>query len=416
VLFEGKGRTALDLKQRLTMLRRQRGDVASGTDTPLASPVPVEQRLQRLHGRPRSQMLHTTDAQDTARLLGGTQVADGLIVVEQQFPLSHQHGKHRFETLRPHLAFHLPGEPSPSTEQLVFMDTETTGLAGGTGTLAFLLGLGRIQDETFYLRQFFLTGFRGEAALLQAAREWIDGRAYLVTFNGKSFDAPLMATRYRLADIPDPFADMHHLDLFHPTRRAFQHQWPDCRLQTVERRLLGFHRQGDLPAYLVPEVWFAFVRRGSTRQLPAILAHNRWDLMSLATLLPSLTEAFTSPSTSGADIVAVARYWLQRGEEQTALAQLQAQEDQLTTTGLLELARLYRRRQAWSHAVAIWQRLAEQDCTEALACLAKYNEHVRHDYTAALQLTRRLRYLERHRGDHRQREQRLVSKRDRSSA
>lgn len=403
----------MDLKQRLTVLRRQRGDAAPDSATSPAPPAAVDQRLQRLYGKPRAQISHLKHEQDVARLLGGDQVADGLIVVEQQFPLSHQHGKRRFESLRPHLAFHLPTASSSSTEQLVFMDTETTGLAGGTGTLAFLLGLGRIEDETFCLRQFFLTGFRGEAALLQAAREWIDGRACLVTFNGKSFDAPLMATRYRLSGIPDPFADMHHIDLFHPTRRAFRSQWPDCRLQTAERRLLGFHRQGDLPAYLVPEVWFAFVRRGSTRQLPAMLAHNRWDLMSLATLLPSLTEAFVSPGESGADIVAVARYWLQRGEEQTALAQLRAQQDRLTTTGLLELARLYRRRHAWAHAIPIWQRLAEQDCTEALERLAKYNEHIRHDYTAALQLTRRLRHLQRHRGDHRQREQRLLSKRDR---
>ena len=402
----------MDLKQRLTMLHRQRGAVASDSAAPPPVPAPVAQRLQRLSGRPRPQTPHSTDAQDVAQLLGGTQIADGLIVVEQQFPLSYQHGAHRFEALRPHLSFHLPAT-SPSAEQLVFMDTETTGLAGGTGTLAFLLGLGRIRDDTFYLRQLFLTGFRGEAALLQAARDWIDRSTYLVTFNGKSFDAPLMATRYRLAGIPDPFADLYHLDLFHPTRRAFRNQWPDCRLQTAERRLLGFHRQGDLPAYLIPEVWFAFVRRGSTRQLPTILAHNRWDLMSLATLLPSLTEAFTAPGERGADVVAVARYWLQRGEELTALGHLQAHQDRLTTTGLLELARLYRRRREWTHAIPIWQQLAEQDCLEAIERLAKYNEHVQHDYEVALQLTRRLRHLQRYRVDHRQREQRLVAKRDR---
>lgn len=404
----------MDLKQRLTMLRRQRGDTtpdANATPPPLA---PIDQRLQRLYGGQRAQGLHGRDEQDVARLLGGVQVADGLIVVEQQFPLSHQHGKHRFETLGSHLTFHLPSMPSPSTEQLVFMDTETTGLAGGTGTLAFLLGLGRIEDETFYLRQLFLTGFRGEAALLQAARDWIDGSAYLVTFNGKSFDAPLMATRYRLSGIPDPFADMHHIDLFHPTRRAFRNQWPDCRLQTAERRLLGFHRQDDLPAYLVPEVWFAFVRRGHTRQLPGILAHNRWDLMSLATLLPSLSEAFTAPGENGADVIAVSRYWLQNGEDTTALTHLQAHQDRLSTTGLLELARLHRRRQAWDDAVPIWQQLAERDCVEAIERLAKYHEHIRPDYEAALHLTQRLRHLERYNRSHQKRAQRLAAKRDRS--
>src|SRR5262249_57224124 len=140
-----------------------------------------------------------------------------------------------------------------SAEQLVFLDTETTGLAGGTGTLAFLVGLGRIDGEVLRLRQFFLTGFRGEAALLQAAAAWSAGRQYLVTFNGKSFDAPLLTTRYRLARLPDPFADLHHVDLFHPTRRAVSRQWPDWRPQTPEKRLLGVQPGPDLPAHLLPE-------------------------------------------------------------------------------------------------------------------------------------------------------------------
>jgi hypothetical protein len=135
--------------------------------------------------------------------------------------------------------------------------------------------------------------------------------------------------------------------------------------------------------------------------------------MSLATLLPSLSEAFTAPGESGADVVAVARYWLQRGEEQTALAHLRTHQDRLTVTGLLELARLYRRGQAWERAIPIWQQLAEQDCLEALERLAKYHEHVQYDYEAALQLTQRLRGLDRHNRSHQQREQRLTAKRDR---
>ena len=395
----------MELKQRLAVLRRQRGGTAAAPTT-----VSVAQRLQRLSGSAASGAADPDRTADVARLLAGTPVDDGLIVVERQVPLAHQHGRRCFASwLAPAHTVPSIDRPLPA-EGLVFMDTETTGLAGGTGTLAFLLGLGRIVDHTLCLRQFFLTGFRGEAALLRAVRDWVADGEYLVTFNGKSFDAPLLATRYRLAGIPDPFAPLHHVDLFHPTRRAFGSRWPDCRLQTAERRLLGFQRHDDLPAYLVPEVWFAFVRHGTTHQLPGILDHNRWDLLSLIALLPALAEVFTTPGEAGADVVAVARYWLQRGDEPAALLHLQTHQAHLTAAGLLELARLYRRRQTWGAAVPIWRHLADQDCLEALERLAKYYEHVQRDYHTALRFTHRLQHLDRQNRGHTQRAQRLVTK------
>jgi uncharacterized protein YprB with RNaseH-like and TPR domain len=325
-------------------------------------------------------------------------------------PLSYQHGH---GSLTPITTLHDPRPPigqALPAEQLVFLDTETTGLAGGTGTVAFLLGVGRIDGDELRLRQFFLTGFRGEAALLQEAAAWTAGRPYLVTFNGKCFDVPLLVTRYRLARLPDPFAALHHIDLFHPTRRAFSRRWPDCRLQTAEKHLLGFQRVHDLPAHLVPETWFAFVRRGTTYRLPDLLAHNRSDLVSLVALLPALTEAFSTPAERGADVVAIARYWRMRGDESAALAHLQAHERQLDTTGLLDLALLYKRRQLWEPAVAIWQRLAERRCVPALEHLAKYYEHVRHDYRAALALTHQLQGLDPTKTTHYQRARRLSAK------
>jgi hypothetical protein len=345
-----------------------------------------------------------------AGLLQGERIAEGLVVIDRHIPLSHQHGR-RYLTPITTLQHPRPpvGQALPA-EQLVFLDTETTGLAGGTGTLAFLLGLGRIDGDVLWVRQFFLTGFRGEAALLQAAAAWSAGRQYLVTFNGKSFDVPLLATRYRLARLPDPFAGLHHVDLFHPTRRAFRSQWPDCRLQTAEQHLLGFQRGHDLPAHLVPETWFAFMRRGTTQKLPALLAHNRWDLVSLVALLPALTEAFVAPAESGADIVAIARYWRDQGDEVVALTHLQAHEGRLDTPGLLDLAALYKRRRLWDAAVSIWHRLAERQCVPALEHLAKYYEHVQYDYPTALALARQLQVLDRDNTAHLQRVRRLATK------
>ena len=138
-----------------------------------------------------------------AHLLQGECIADGLIVVDRHIPVSDRHGKH---VLSANPWVNPPGIGQPfHVKHMVFMDTETTGLAGGTGTLAFLLGLACIEDDTLHLRQLFLTQFGGETALLRATSDWIGTRKHLVTFNGKSFEAPLMPTRYRLARLP--FAD-----------------------------------------------------------------------------------------------------------------------------------------------------------------------------------------------------------------
>src|SRR5262249_9135663 len=160
-------------------------------------PDSVEARLQRLRGASAEGTPRPSRDEPIAALLQGERVAEGLIVIERRLPLSHQHGQGSITTITT-LTHPCPpvGQVLPA-EHIVLLDTENTGLAGGTGTVAFLLGLGRIDGDELHLRQFFLTGFRGEAALLQEAAAWTAGRPYLVTFNGKSFDVPLLATRYR---------------------------------------------------------------------------------------------------------------------------------------------------------------------------------------------------------------------------
>lgn len=404
------------LKDRLSLLRKQ-----SGADQSQPAPVaeqapaaaPLADRLQRLRG---PEVLHpprrarVSDA-EVAALLGGELITDGLILVEQTFPLSFQHGAQLLSHLHSApLAALCEGEAVPCPEDLVFMDTETSGLAGGTGTLAFLLGLGRIEAGMLRVRQFFLTGFGGEPALLHAAREWLPGGGCLVTFNGKCFDAPLLAARYRLAALEDPFSPLRHIDLLYPTRRAFGRAWTDCRLQTAEQRLLAFARSGDIPGWEVPESWFEFVRAGVTHRLPAILEHNRWDLVSLAALLPLLAHLHDAPDQAEADVLAIARNRLRQGDEGTAYRQLNARQHRLDEPGLLELARLHRRRNEWTEAVVLWERLAEGGSLEALEHLAKYHEHVRHDCTEALVRTRRLIELDGRNPEHRHREQRLLAK------
>lgn len=374
----------MDLKQRLTTLRQQTGQ---GQARP-ADGARIAERIRRYRVGP-SPARGSLDASALAERLGGTLRADGVIRIERRVRLDDAHGARRLaRVLDDHGA--LPEARGLDPERLVFLDTETSGLAGGTGTVVFLLGLARVENGALQVCQYLLTGFAGEAALLSEAAEWLGNDDTLVSFNGKCFDVPLLAARCRLAGVADPFSTRPHLDLLHPTRRAFNRGWPDCRLATVERRLLGLTRTDDLPGSEAPMAWFDLIRRGDAARMPGIARHNHWDLVSLAALLPALADAHAAPAEHGADGLAVARAHLARDDELRARAVLTAAQGRLDDDGLLELARLHRRNGDWNAACIIWERLAERGSLESIERLAKYHEHVRRDPAVAFAYARRL--------------------------
>lgn len=392
----------MSLRDRLQKLQGQRGLQPAAAIEP---PQPgVAERMAR-HGRASPRM----SEQEVAAALGGEVISNGLILVDRVFPLNFVHGETTLDEVLD-APLHLLDGCEAKPKELLFLDTETTGLAGGTGTLPFLLGLSRIEKDALRVRQFFLTGFKGEKALLNEALPWYRDAAHLVSFNGKTFDLPLLVSRYRLARLRDPFTSLGHLDLLYPTRTAFANTWSDCRLQTAERRLLNFHRHDDLPGHLVPQVWFDFVRAGHFKQVPGILEHNRWDLVSLTTLAARMATLFARPDHPDADVLAIARTFRRKGEEEQAHAHLSDRREDLSVGGLLELAALHRRRGEWGAAVEIWDRLAANNCAEAMERLAIYHEHVVKDYRQALNLAARLLKREPSNPDYGRRHARLSQK------
>jgi uncharacterized protein YprB with RNaseH-like and TPR domain len=203
----------------------------------------------------------------------------------QRLPLSRRHGRCSLSSLTRPLRHLIPGG-----QDWLCLDTETSGLAGGSGTLAFLVGLVRLQEGQLWLRQYLLTGYSPEPALWALLAEELRGGETLVSYNGKSFDLPLVATRCSLNRCPNPWQGMAHLDLLYLTRRLYAATWPDCRLATAEQRLLGLERSGDLPGAEVPRVWRDWLRHGRRQGLRAVLRHNQSDLLSLALLLPALDQ------------------------------------------------------------------------------------------------------------------------------
>lgn len=280
----------------------------------------------------------------------------------------------------------LPEVHELSAPDWLYIDTETTGLSGGTGNLAFMIAVARLLDcERVEVCQYVLPGFSAEPAMLRALLEWVGPRSVPVSYNGKCFDLPLLATRLALHRIDADLESMRQLDLMYGVRRAFRRYWPDCRLQTVERRLLGQHRIDDLPGAQAPAAWQAWLRSGATAAMRRVLAHNFQDLVSLVLLHRRLLSLYAGGGDPACDRASIGRAWLKAGRPELARGVWEEAGDKLDDDGSLQLAALYRRQGEWARAEALWLRLHAAGNTAATLALSKYHEHRRRDYRRALE-------------------------------
>lgn len=185
----------------------------------------------------------------------------------------------------------LPAPDCEAGRQVLCFDTETTGLRGGAGQWVWMVGALIWRDDHWQLRQWWLERPGAERLYLELLLTDFNATSTtLVSFNGKSFDLPHVATRLELNGIHNPLRELGHIDLLHVLRRRYGKQWPDCRLRTAEERLLDLHRRDDLPGSEAPRSWREFLTEGRWQGIAQVLAHNRQDLLSLARLLPLLAE------------------------------------------------------------------------------------------------------------------------------
>ncbi|HPN08574.1 MAG TPA: ribonuclease H-like domain-containing protein [Syntrophales bacterium] len=285
----------------------------------------------------------------------------------------------------------------------VFLDTETTGLAGGTGTVAFLIGLGWFEGARFVVKQLFMRDFAEERAALLFLGELMADRQFLVTFNGKAFDANLLAARFVMNRLADPLAGLPHLDLLHPARRLLRCRLDNVRLGTLEGALLGLEREEDIPGWEIPQRYFQWLRHRDGGLVADIFVHNRLDVLSMAFLAARLTELIGGPVSGAAppppdpDLLAAARLCIHRGETARAegiLTDLRRRSGPTTARQAATLLSLiHKRAGAWNEAVAIWREMLapdrggpDGDALFPLLELAKWNEHRDHDYRTALEL------------------------------
>jgi uncharacterized protein YprB with RNaseH-like and TPR domain len=280
-----------------------------------------------------------------------------------------------------------------------FLDTETTGLAGGSGTYAFLIGVGSITPEGFQLRQFFMRELHEESSLLEGLSACLAEFDVLVTYNGRTYDVPLLETRYRMARKPVPFNRLMHLDLLAGARRLWKLRFDSCRLVDLENQIFGIERQGDLPGEMIPYVYFEYLRTGEATRLTPILHHNALDILTLACLTAVIPPAFNDPGQGrwrhSAELVGVARWLLAAGQPERAVSLFREAlerglSDALAFRTLWDLAKLERRLGRDEAALAPLSELAQ--CRNpyqvaALEELAKHYEHRERDYAMALEWT-----------------------------
>jgi uncharacterized protein len=295
----------------------------------------------------------------------------------------------------------MPGAPEEvaDPEQWLFLDTETTGLAGGSGTYAFLVGIAWWEGGGLEIEQLFLREYSEERSLLFALAERLGERRVLVTFNGKSFDWPLLETRYRMnRKIPAPAAPRAHLDFLHPARNLWRLRLGSVRLSELERHVLGWDRGADLLSDLIPRIYLDFLRGGSPERLIPIFHHNQMDLRGLAALssrILSLLSDAESRGQDGLELFGVSRICERRGENsrarklyQKSIASVLPRETDRAAKR--SLARLAKRDGDFNLACELWNGALDNSRQgyEAYEQLAIYHEHHARDAEQARHVVR----------------------------
>jgi uncharacterized protein YprB with RNaseH-like and TPR domain len=326
------------------------------------------------------------------------------LLIRRSYDNEHYHGKVRLgrfsvTDLEHFMILMKQKSGAASRDEIVFLDTETTGIQGGTGMVPFLVGIGFFEGDTFRTTQYFIRDFDEEASMLLALRETLGRFKLLVTYNGATFDVPLLETRFTLAKLSTPFQDMAHLDLLPPARRLWRNGHGSCRLMALEQKIVAFMRGPDIPGAMIPRAYFDFLQGRGVSIMAGVLQHNLHDIVSLAALTVCACDRVTAEPAILDDPLDL--YSLARVMENTADWKRAAEFYEMALRGGIEdpfliraqenLAMLSRRMGNHDRALALCETLMAQSTFSMVAheSAAIYHERVKGDAPRALEIVER---------------------------
>lgn len=323
-------------------------------------------------------------------------------LIRTRYPMDYLHGGNRLSDILEYdtlIAAEVARQPSlgeTSIERLVFIDTETTGLVGGAGTIAFMIGVGAFLDDSFVLRQYFLRDPNEERGMLSALQGDLESAEGFVSYNGRAFDLPLLEMRYMLRL-------RHHwslstwpqFDLLHPARRLWRMSLPDCTLGTIEKMQLDVHRtEEDVPGALIPGLYLDYLRSGDASRMARIVYHNAVDILTLVGLATQILKRYQyqdCSKLSGAEALAVARWHHEIGRSEAAedayLRAIESSKLEVRIDALSRYTAYLKRQDRREEAVEKWQTLHSLVADDPRPCveLAKYYEWHANDLAQAQQ-------------------------------
>ena len=404
---------------------------AAGTTDALANRAHADRAAEVLGGEWREAgRSASAESSASAGVSGRLATRPRYLVIDRQYPAAHCLGRVAVadclpstDGLWPRAGLLMSGDSGPDAlhGQLLFFDLETTGLGGGAGTYAFLVGCGWFEGATFRVRQFFLSSYAAERGLLEELANTMGAFGALVTYNGKSFDLPLIDTRFLFHRLSASYSGLPHLDMLHPARRLWRSSpatrssmgtgerraTVPCRLTQVEETVLGHVRVGDVPGFEIPGRYFQYVRTGDTRPLESVLEHNRLDLLALAMLTATaarLLDAGAAGARTAREALGLGQLferagmlvearasYARAGGVETATAPYSDVDAPTCAAALRAYGVLCRRERRYPEAADAWRRvLALPHCPPHIAqqaseALAVHHEHRLRDLSAARQ-------------------------------
>lgn len=281
-------------------------------------------------------------------------------------------------------------------DKLLYLDTETTGLSGGAGTVAFLVGIGFFEEDTYIVRQYFIRDYDEEAAMLTELQQDFSKYQGFVTFNGKSFDINLLQSRFISNRLRPSFREMPNIDLLYPSRRVWELKLESCRLSSLEENVLGEYRCDDIPGAMIPAVYFKYLEDSDASDIKRVIRHNKLDILSMVSLLTRLSTMLQSPlsqTDGGYELLGLGKIFEADGNTHCMLECLEActgsEQYAIRSQAVKRLTSVYKRNGSYDLALEHWKAMETETSGFELFHLvemAKYYEHKVKDIEFALLL------------------------------